>query len=333
VTAGAAPGSRPLQVDATPPSLVAFATEIERFDRGLRAIDDEALDLFWAWEAYDEEGVRFGILRTTEEVGDAAVEIAAQRAGGGDEPTVAQRILGRYLVAWRELWSVADRADAALDLAPEDGEWSLRQVLDHVVEGEMGFLATIRNGLDQRRDGIVEPRRIRDDEAWFALTGVDEDSWRAAFRDGIDEVRAFHRGVRDRALRHLAPLTDEELAWTSPFWDGSRSNRFRLGRFESHLRQHTIQTEKTVQAINGAQREVERLLRLLARALGDAEAAALGADPGIVEPVLGPLTETIRARADELIATVDPAADGDRTLSLNETQPLRPSEMPEGELA
>ena len=333
MTTDAAPQTPPLEADGTPRPLAAFASEIERFDRGLRASDDEALDLFWAWEAYDEEGVRFGILRTTEEVADAAVEIASRRADAGAQPTVAQRILGRYLVAWRELWSVADRADAALDESPEDGEWPLRQVLDHLVEGDMGFLATIRNGIDQRRAGIAVPRRIANDEAWMDLAGAEEDSWRAAFTAGIDEIRSYHRGVRDRILAQLASLSDEELAWTAPFWDGYRSNRFRLGRFESHLRQHTIQTEKTVQAINGAPREVERLLRLLARALGDVEAAALGADPEIVAAVLAPLAAAIRGRADELIATVDPAAGGERQVSLNETQPLRPSEMPEGDLA
>ncbi|HEY8847463.1 MAG TPA: hypothetical protein VIM24_12430, partial [Candidatus Limnocylindrales bacterium] len=55
-------------------ALETFAAAVEGFDRSLRAIDDRALDLFWAWETYDEEGVRFGILRTTEQVGDAAVE-------------------------------------------------------------------------------------------------------------------------------------------------------------------------------------------------------------------------------------------------------------------
>src|SRR5436305_7961213 len=167
--------------------VAAFAAEIERFDRGLRAISDDALDLFWAWEAYDEEGVRFGILRTTEEVADAAVEIAARRAAAGEPPTIAERILGRYLVAWRELWSVADRADVVLDVAPEEGEWSLRQVLDHLVEADLGFLATIRNGLEQVPSGSARPRGITSDEAWLALAGIeDEAAWRAAFTAGID---------------------------------------------------------------------------------------------------------------------------------------------------
>jgi hypothetical protein len=281
-----------------------FTGAVDEFDRRLRAIDDRALEAFWAWEAYDEEGVRFGILRTAEEIGDAAVELAARRAADGRPPTRAQRIIGRYLVAWRELWSVADRADAVVDVAPADGEWPLRTILDHLIEADLGFIATIRNGVDQRRSGVAEPRRIASDEAWLALAEVEEEPWHAALAGDLVEIRAFHRTVRDRIVERLGGLTDEELAWTSPVWDGERPNRFRLGRFESHLRQHTIQAEKAVQATQGAPREVERLLRLVARATGDVEAAALGAAPELVAEVVAALADPLAARTQELAAAV-----------------------------
>jgi len=294
---------------ATGSTLESFVTAVESFDRRLRSIDDRSLEAFWAWEAYDEEGVRFGILRTTEEVADAAVEIAARRADAGASPSRAERILGRYLVAWRELWSVADRADPAIDTPPLEGEWPLRTILDHLVEAELGFLVTIRNGLDHLRAG-TPPRLPGSDEQWLALAEVDEDEWRAAFEGSLDDIRAFHRASRDRIVARFAGLTVAELAATSPFWDGERPNRFRLGRFESHLRQHTIQAEKAVQATIGAPREVERLLRLLARATGDVEAAAIGAGPELVEPALGSLTAEIEARADELEAATQAVATG-----------------------
>jgi hypothetical protein len=285
-------------------SLEAFATAVEGFDRRLRAIDDEALDLFWAWETYDEEGVRFGILRTTEQVADAAVEVAARRAEAGAGPSRAERIVGRYLVAWRELWSVADRADSALDTPPMEGEWALRTILDHLVDADIGFLATIRHGLDQHRAGVSEPARVSSDEASLALAEVDEPSWRAAFEGSLDDIRSFHRTVRDRIAGRLGPMVDDELAAPSAFWDGTRPNRFRLGRFESHLRQHTIQAEKAIQVTVGPPREVERLLRLLARATGDVEAAGVGADPALLAEILEPLRGEIVERGEQLAAAI-----------------------------
>jgi hypothetical protein len=300
-----------MSADATTGStLESFVTAVESFDRRLRSIDDRSLEAFWAWEAYDEEGVRFGILRTTEEVADAAVEIAARRADAGAAPSRAERILGRYLVAWRELWSVADRADPAIDTPPLEGEWPLRTILDHLVEADLGFLTTIRNGLDQSRRGVAEPVRVGSDEAWLALAEVDETAWRAAFAGSLDDIRSFHRAVRDRIVARLGWMTNDDLEASSAFWDGVRPNRFRLGRFESHLRQHTIQAEKAVQATIGAPREVERLLRLLARATGDVEAAAIGAPPELIEPALGSLTAEIDARADELEAATRAVATG-----------------------
>jgi hypothetical protein len=294
---------------ATGSSLASFVAAVESFDRRLRAIDDDALDLFWAWESYDEEGVRFGILRTTEQVADAAVEIAARRAEAGFGPTRAERLLGRYLASWRELWSVADRAETVVDTAPEEGEWSLRAILDHLVEADFGFFVTIRNGLEQVRAGAVAPRYPGSDEAWLALADVEEGQWRAAMAGSLDGIRAFHRASRDRIVDRLAAMTDAEMEETSPFWDGVRPNRFRLGRFESHLRQHTIQAEKAVQATIGAPREVERLLRLLARATGDVEAAAIRADVGLLEPILAPLATEVGHRADELVAALNGSTD------------------------
>ena len=290
-------GSAP--VDPTR-ALAAFTAAVDAFDRRLRAIDDSALAVPWAWESYDEEGVRFGILRTTEQVADAAVEIGAARTEAGDPPTRAERLIGRYLVAWRELWSVADRADAAIDTPPAEGEWPLRAILDHLVEADIGVLATVRNGLDQHRAGVARPVKIASDETWLALGEVDEASWRAAFEGSLPEIRAYHLAVRDRIVARLASMTDDEMAAHSPFWDGERPNRFRLGRFESHLRQHTIQTEKAIQEVIGAPREVERLLRLLARATGDVEAAAVGADPRVVATALDGLPTEIEERAREL---------------------------------
>ena len=55
--------------------------------------------------------------------------------------------------------------------------------------------------------------------------------------------------------------------------------QFRLHRFDSHLRQHTVQVEKALDALGGPPSEARRLLRLIYAALAEAEGALLNA-PG-----------------------------------------------------
>jgi hypothetical protein len=51
---------------------------------------------------------------------------------------------------------------------------------------------------------------------------------------------------------------------------------FRLGRWSSHLREHTIQVEKTLVMLGHTPTEVDRLIRLVLAAWGRAEAAVYG---------------------------------------------------------
>jgi hypothetical protein len=59
--------------------------------------------------------------------------------------------------------------------------------------------------------------------------------------------------------------------------------RFRLHRFESHMRQHTIQIDKTLMLLGQPPTEVKRLLRLTYAAWADAENALIGASAGFGE--------------------------------------------------
>jgi hypothetical protein len=71
---------------------------------------------------------------------------------------------------------------------------------------------------------------------------------------------------------------------------------FRLHRFDSHLRQHTIQIERTLQQLGVDPTESKRLLRLIYNALAQAEGYAIG-----IEPVDNTaLSSQILARAREL---------------------------------
>jgi hypothetical protein len=87
------------------------------------------------------------------------------------------------------------------------------------------------------------------------------------------------------------------LAVGSWWWeDEPYSIEFRLHRFDSHLRQHTVQVEKTLAMLGLAPNEAKRLLRLIYNALAEVESAQIGAwDFGIEQCQKLALDVTARA--------------------------------------
>src|SRR5258708_685683 len=74
---------------------------------------DADLERPWEWKAYDE-GVRYALFRTMEELRELAATTSATRAGSGPPLTTAQRVLGQYHVAYRDLQAVLIGVDDAL---------------------------------------------------------------------------------------------------------------------------------------------------------------------------------------------------------------------------
>ena len=75
--------------------------------------------------------------------------------------------------------------------------------------------------------------------------------------------------------------------------------RFRLHRFDSHMRQHTIQVQKTLDMLGRRPNEARRLLRLIYNALAKVEAARLG-DGEIGEKEYQALAAQITVRTSEI---------------------------------
>jgi len=116
------------------------------------------------------------------------------------------------------------------------------------------------------------------------------------------DVRSYYDTFHERVLLELADIRDEELEAPSMYWEGYElSLRFRLGRFDSHLRQHTVQVDKTLVAIGFAPNEARRLLRLIYAALAEAEGATIGAWEVGAERTQQ-MAETIAARTEEIAA-------------------------------
>ncbi len=251
---------------------------VEQFAALTQDLPDSALQRAWAWGAYDEEGVRFAFFRTYEELRELAAKTAAERLAQGRPASDAQRILARYHEAHRDLQAAllglgADDANRA----PAEGEWPVRRVVAHIVSADLGFYGVTRYALDRHRSGDRRPAEIPD-EAWDAILGQDEATIDAILDGPWADLLSYHEAFHQRVLRELADLSEEELATPSIYWEGyPLSLRFRLHRFDSHLRQHIVQIDKTLTSLELLPGEAKRLLRLIYAAWAEAEAAALGA--------------------------------------------------------
>jgi hypothetical protein len=251
---------------------------VQQFADLTQGVADADLDLEWAWGAYDEEGVRFAFFRTYEELRALAPEIAAERRALGPAMTTAQHILAQYHAAYCDLQAALLGVGAEdAERPPAEGEWPLRKVVAHIVGAELGFFGVTKYALDRRRSGDERPAAIPD-EAWDAIIGQDEASLVAMLDGPWQGVRSYYDTFHERVLLELADIRDEELEAPSMYWEGyDLSLRFRLGRFDSHLRQHTVQVDKTLVDIGHAPNEARRLLRLIYAALAEGEGITIGA--------------------------------------------------------
>jgi hypothetical protein len=269
---------------------------IEEFARRALQLTDADLDRPWAWGDYNEEGVRFAFFRTFEELGD----LALRTAGLVPQPSRAQRALARYHAAYRDLQAALLGVDAALsERAPAEKEWPVRQALAHMANADFGFFALVHFALDRHRAGTWNEDKIPD-EFFDSLLGMEYPAFEALLKGPMPGIQAYHAALHQRILDDLVGITEAELGLPSIYWESyPMPLSFRLGRFESHLRQHTIQVDKTLVALGVGPTEVRRLLRLLYAALADCEGAVLPA-PAAILPAWSAAAESITTRCNEI---------------------------------
>jgi hypothetical protein len=247
---------------------VTVTQAVERLVKASVHLSDADLGRTYVWEAYDDDGLRFALLTAHHLVRETTATVAAARLGAGKPFSEAQRILAQVHEAYRDLTgALAGTSDGEMDAAPPDAQWPLREILKHILDAEYGFLAAILAALEAVRAG----RPSEPDEAAFKShrrPGEDPSGSRA---DALSALFRSHVAVG----RALDGVTDTELATPSWFWeDTGYSIRFRMHRFEEHLRQHTIQVDKTLVALGHPPTEAERLVRNLHLALAGLESVS-----------------------------------------------------------
>jgi len=250
---------------------------VERLTSLLQSLPDADLERTWSWGSYKSEGIRFAYFRTYEDLRQLAVQIGHKRATSGKPLSDAERLLSNYHSAYMDLRAVLRGVDSRyFELPPAEGEWSIRRAYAHIVGGDMGFYVAIRFALDRYDEG-ADPLVELDDETWLDIIGMEEKQVDAKMDEPLPGLQSFHETLHTRILSEFFGIADDEIEKPSKYWEQETySLGFRLGRFDAHMRQHTIQIEKTLHAYGHVPSESQRLLRLIYAALAQAEGGLIG---------------------------------------------------------
>jgi hypothetical protein len=266
----------------------------------LRTITDTSLERPWAWTGGSEVELRYGFYRVFEALELAMLDAdAAVRRAGIDRGRAADLIAPATAARWDLHGLLATLPDTAWDADPGGGEWTIRLTLGHIISGQRAYGVGTGWWLEQAyaADDLTRPPGIPD-ELWERLPS-EEAEGAGAPAEVIERLGA----VLDRATERLAGLQAPRLA-VGGRWSGFPIDiGFRLGRWSSHIREHTIQVEKTLVLLDHKPTEVDRLIRLILAAWGRAEAVVYGAGaPGAAAAVLAPAAASARATASDIAA-------------------------------
>ena len=238
-------------------------------------LSEKDLEREWIWKDHDEEGIRFACFVTLQELRHLAVELSALRT----KPTPAQHILRQHHSAYMDLQAaIFGLSEEDADKVPAEGEWQVRRVYAHILSAEINFTITVRYALEKHRAATWTPERASDEDE-YRLAGMNEAEYQALLEGPFEGMLAYHRDFHPTIIEEFGNITDEELDLPSTFWEETRFPiQHRLHRYEAHYTQHTIQIDKTLEAIGNTPTETMRLIRLLYAALAEAEGMMIGVE-------------------------------------------------------
>ncbi len=258
-----------------PAALLAARRDVLAAAHDLTTIRDTALARRWAWTGESEEGeeVRYGFYRIAETFELAEIDAAgALRGAGVARGRSAERVAPATAATWDLHGLLFPLPAETWDADPGGDEWTVRRTMGHVIGGQRGYGIGTAWWLaqDYAADDLTRPTGIPD-EIWD-LGPTEEDEAEGAPSEVLDRLWA----VLDQAAERLTGLPPDRLA-VGARWGGFAVDiGFRLGRWSSHVREHTIQVEKTLDMLDHRSTEVDRLVRLVLAAWGRAEAAVYG---------------------------------------------------------
>ncbi len=262
----------PLPVDER---LISARRSITAALGSLSSIPDSALELPWRWGG-QELDIRYGFYRQYEALEGVRAQLASGLAGAiAGQPTGRPLAAAATAARWNMHGLLAGLTDEILDADPANGEWTLRQTLAHIVSGQRDYGWFTAWWLSRRDLPAADvPAKVPDDVGTELPDEVTE---------GLGSLREIQErldAILDLSAGVVAPLGAAELGAPARWSAVAVDVRFRVVRWSSHLREHTIQLEKTLAMVGHQISEVERLVRLIGAAWGRLEADLYMWPPG-----------------------------------------------------
>jgi hypothetical protein len=251
-----------------PAAVVAVRTAVSDAARRLVGVPDDALAREWRWRDGEQE-IRYGFYHAAEVLEAASGAVGRTLAEAAVEvPSGARHAAPSTAARWDLHGLLAPLTDADLDADPGGDEWTIRQTIAHIVNGQRAYAWFTAWWLQRAGEELLP--KVPDD----ALpTFPDEESEGIG---GLDEIEARLDAILDLAMGRLGSLDDDRLAVPARWSGYPVTVAFRMGRWSSHIREHTIQVEKTLVMLGRSMTETDRLVRHVLARYGELEAVVFG---------------------------------------------------------
>jgi DinB superfamily len=281
-----------------PDVLLAARRDVLAAVQSLATLTDADLEKVWAWKGDSEIELRYAfynILEACERAGiDAAKALGISGAGRG---RAADLIAPSTAARWDLHGILVQLPDAAWDAKPGGEEWTVRETLGHIIASQRSYAAVTAWWQAQALPADPNLPTARPDHIYDVLPSDEEEA-----AGSPAEVRARLDEVLDQSTERLAGLPADRLAFGTRWVGFALDIGFRLGRWSSHVREHTVQVEKTLVMIGHTPTEVDRLIRLILAEWGRAEAVVYGsADGGAALGILAAAAAQARVTASEIV--------------------------------
>jgi hypothetical protein len=280
-----------------PEALLAARRDVMAAVANLATIADADLEKPWSWKGDSEVELRYGFYNILEAFERAGIDATGGlRASNLERGRAADLIAPATAARWDLQGILLQLPDDAWDAKPGGEEWTVRATLGHIIASQRGYAAVIAWWQAQALPLDLNLPKARPDHIYDVLPSDEEEA-----AGTPAEVRARLDEVLDRSTERLAGLPPDRIAYGTRWVGFALDIGFRLGRWSSHFREHTIQVEKTLVMIGHEPTEVDRLIRLILAEWGRAEAAVYGSVDGAEAiAALAPVAARARVTAAEV---------------------------------